>query len=155
MSKKKKPSKSGESALPVVTINQEARGQLIAAGRVSVAYSGPVPSPDTVEAYDRLSPGAADRFLAMAEREQKRRIQKDIAERESEKQRMDVAKTNYCRGLCASVVVLLSYFALMGVFGWLGVRGDVLFAMVSVPAMTAIAAVIRMFLGANRRNTER
>ena len=36
----------------------------------SIAYSGPVPPPAMVERYEVMVPGAADRFLAIAEREQ-------------------------------------------------------------------------------------
>lgn len=33
-------------------------------------HSGPIPSPVTVEAYERILPGSADRMIAMAERDQ-------------------------------------------------------------------------------------
>lgn len=37
--------------------------------RVVEQYSGPIPPPDTMERYEALVPGAADRILRMAERE--------------------------------------------------------------------------------------
>lgn len=44
--------------------------QIIAAGKF---YSGPIPDPHTLQQYEKILPGAADRILAMAEKEQKNR----------------------------------------------------------------------------------
>ena len=38
--------------------------------RVKSSYSGPVPSADMAEGYEKLLPGSADRFLTMAEQKQ-------------------------------------------------------------------------------------
>jgi len=43
----------------------------------SMMYSGTVPHPAIVEGYERFVPGAAERFLRMAELEQKSRIDAD------------------------------------------------------------------------------
>ena len=37
---------------------------------ISLSYSGPLPHPADLEKFERISPGAADRILGMAEREQ-------------------------------------------------------------------------------------
>lgn len=37
-------------------------------------FQGPIPSPDALAAYESLQPGAADRMIAMAEREQQHRF---------------------------------------------------------------------------------
>ncbi|MEM9452478.1 MAG: DUF2335 domain-containing protein [Cyanobacteria bacterium P01_E01_bin.6] len=37
------------------------------------AFSGPIPSPETLYGYDRVEPGAANRILKMAEKEQSHR----------------------------------------------------------------------------------
>lgn len=37
---------------------------------ISLSYSGPLPHPADLEEYERILPGAADRILSMAEKEQ-------------------------------------------------------------------------------------
>lgn len=49
-----------------------------------VAHSGPLPSPDVLAGYDRLLPGAAERILQMAEREQNARITLDQTQLEAD-----------------------------------------------------------------------
>ena len=41
--------------------------------QVSRAYSGPLPSPEALEKYNQVLPGAAERILAMAENQGKHR----------------------------------------------------------------------------------
>lgn len=40
----------------------------------SEIYSGPIPSPESFEKYEKVLPGAADRILKMAERQQEHRM---------------------------------------------------------------------------------
>lgn len=42
--------------------------------RIASRFSGPLPSPDVLEGYERTLPGAADRIIAMAERQNVHRI---------------------------------------------------------------------------------
>jgi uncharacterized membrane protein len=42
-------------------------------------HSGPLPDPDTLFQYNEIAPGAADRIIAMAEREQRHRHETDRA----------------------------------------------------------------------------
>lgn len=42
-------------------------------------YSGPLPHPQQLKAYDDITPGAADRIIAMAERENAHRHKKETA----------------------------------------------------------------------------
>ena len=44
-----------------------------------VTHSGPLPSPEILEGYERVSPGFANRIFEMAEREQKHRHDSDDA----------------------------------------------------------------------------
>ncbi len=37
-------------------------------------YSGPIPSPEALEHYEKIQPGAADRILKMAEKQQEHRM---------------------------------------------------------------------------------
>jgi len=59
----------------------------IVAAHVSKQFSGPIPPPEYLEHYNRIVPNAAERILAMAEREQthrhdgqKRALDADIKE---------------------------------------------------------------------------
>ena len=55
--------------LPARRIDGEKRGMTIVGMRAS--FSGPLPPPKILEDYDRVCPGAADRIIKMAEKEQK------------------------------------------------------------------------------------
>lgn len=45
------------------------KGRLIQAISVVEQYSGPIPHPNIIKEYEKLSPGATDRILTMAEKE--------------------------------------------------------------------------------------
>ena len=47
--------------------------------RVKSSYSGPVPSAEMAEGYEKLLPGSADRFLTMAEKKQSLLHQQEMA----------------------------------------------------------------------------
>lgn len=49
-----------------------------------VAHSGPLPAPEVLAGYDRILPGAAERILQMAEKEQNARIALDQAQLEAD-----------------------------------------------------------------------
>jgi uncharacterized membrane protein len=54
---------------------QSAPPQVIAQQQMHVRHhSGPIPAPQDLFQYDQLTPGAADRIIAMAEREQAHRM---------------------------------------------------------------------------------
>jgi uncharacterized membrane protein len=86
---------------------------VIAAVRAETHFSGPVPPPDVLAEYARLIPGAPDRILAMAEREQDHRHRSQvlllgIADRESRSQRIGLYG---CIGIMA-VLLMLIYLAM-------------------------------------------
>lgn len=56
----------------------------------SLTYSGPIPPPEALREYEKTLPGAAERILAMAEKEQSHRheITKSVVEREKRGQLM-------------------------------------------------------------------
>ena len=51
---------------------------------ITVTWSGPVPSPDTIEYYNRVVPGAGERILAMAEEESRVRRETMLRDHETE-----------------------------------------------------------------------
>ena len=65
-------------------------------------YQGPLPHPDHLEQYERILPGAAERFFKMLEKEQDHRLK--IAEQENEREEathakiVDTVMTNEKRG---------------------------------------------------------
>ncbi|MEG6504208.1 DUF2335 domain-containing protein [Nitratidesulfovibrio sp. 1201_IL3209] len=75
-------------------------------------HSGPLPAPQTLEAYERIAPGAAGRIIAMAEEEQRHRhacdsslisaqIQDSKAERQAEQRGQWLA---FCLAMTMSLV---------------------------------------------------
>ncbi|MCY4360934.1 MAG: DUF2335 domain-containing protein [Gammaproteobacteria bacterium] len=48
------------------TVQRQNKQQVI---QVTEQFSGPIPPPDTLEKYNQITPGAAERIIAMAERE--------------------------------------------------------------------------------------
>lgn len=46
---------------------------IVAESKSVTAYSGPIPPPESLEKYEQVVPGSAERILAMAEKEQEHR----------------------------------------------------------------------------------
>ena len=101
----------------------------------SITYSGPVPPPAMVERYEAMLPGSADRFLAIAEEEQRIRGRDNL-----------IYLVNHRWRIAGSVVVSLALVG-GGVFcGFIGepVLGGILGASGAVPA------VVRYFMKGGR-----
>jgi uncharacterized membrane protein len=117
---------------------------------VSVLRQGPIPSPQELLEYNQLLPGAADRIIAMAEREQSHRLNlEDLATRADIRHRDDVAggQLEATRGVFRSDMAgqfLGGLVAVLCVIGAvytakLGAHPTVSIALVSLP----IAAIIK------------
>lgn len=63
-------------------------------------HHGPIPPPETFQAYDTILPGAADRILSMAEREQAHRM-------EWERTAIEAESRNSTLGLSLGITALL------------------------------------------------
>ena len=98
-------------------------------------WSAPLPPPDALEHYERIAPGAAERILRMAEREQEHRI-------ESETKTLEVAAKDAKRGQWFGAIAI--YAAIVGavITAALGFW-QVAIALVGVPLLGAIQALIR------------
>ena len=81
--------------------------------------SGPLPQADEFAKYENAVPGAGDRILAMAEREQAHRHEK-------ENKAMDYTARDVGRGAWMGMAVSLSFVALAAYGMWLGVTGPTL-----------------------------
>lgn len=96
-------------------------------------WSGPIPSPDALEKYEKVIPGSANRLLQLAEKEQAHRHSMD-RESLSTKAR-DVRRGQY---LGAGIGVL----AVGGAIGIASVAPVVAVALVGVPVASIINAII-------------
>lgn len=76
---------------------------------ISLSYSGPLPHPADLEKFERILPGAADRILGMAEREQALRESQSI---------------DHFRGMRVQVhwagVAAVGLVAVAGIAAWFG-----------------------------------
>jgi uncharacterized membrane protein len=122
------------------------------------AYQGSVPPPDVLRAYEEFSPGAANRFISLVEREQERCIARDrqdadIAAKQMElSQQQEVnAKMNYRWGLAASCALMLIYLILILTLFCLNAPTSLLIAMLGVPVMAALSGIISQFIPGLRR----
>lgn len=74
-------------------------------------YSGPVPDPDSLAKYEHIKEGFAERFIAMAEREQYDRNNLNMNILANEKD-IEIAKlTNYRRGQTFAIIAVVCALA--------------------------------------------
>ena len=121
----------------------------------TVVRQGPIPAPRELFEYNQLVPGAADRIIAMAEREQAARMNlEDMAQRAEIRHRDEVVATQRetARGafrsdlagqilgwsLALACIAGAVYTAVIGVSPWVSV------ALVSLPVASIIKAVRSM-----------
>ncbi|MFN8436906.1 MAG: DUF2335 domain-containing protein [Cytophagales bacterium] len=83
-------------------------------------YSGPIPNPESLEKYEQILPGAADRILKMAELEQKSRLENNSKLIEIESKSLDFEYKNFRRG---QVFALSSVFVIVGFCVWIIYQG--------------------------------
>lgn len=105
--------------------------EILLAGVVAQRFTGPLPPPDVLHGYEQVLPGAAERIVAMAEREQGHRHQ--VEDR--------VVKSEGRLGVVGLVFALLIALAVLGASVWLirsgnSVEGTVLAAIVLVALAT-------------------
>jgi len=111
-----------------------------------MTYRGAVPPPNVVEVYEKYVPGATNRFMQITEREQQRRIDRDLAEMQFAHVQEENSKTNYRWGLVVSSSLMGFYLTIMLVCVFIQAPTEFLVAMLGVPACSAIAAVIAQFM---------
>jgi uncharacterized membrane protein len=85
-------------------------------------HSGTLPSPETVEQYELILPGAFDRILTMAEEEQKSKIKINhdtvgIAEHESRSISASIL-WGQTFGFISVVIIVIPYFVVLGLTVW-------------------------------------
>ncbi|MEY4906010.1 MAG: hypothetical protein RLZZ292_3825, partial [Bacteroidota bacterium] len=90
-------------------------------------HIGPIPSPDTLRQYEELHPGLAERFMQMAENEQKKRHDNDTEIIQLERERMQTEKeigikniNNIARGQWMSIFSVILIVGLCAYMAYLG-----------------------------------
>ncbi len=108
----------------------------------AVLHQGPLPHPEEFRRYDEALPGAADRILVMAEREQASRLD---ATRRTQEQQFALQ----CSALRASTLArLLGQVIGAGVIGGtLWVARDLLMSDRSIAGMSALIAALAALAG--------
>ncbi|MDP2821706.1 MAG: DUF2335 domain-containing protein [Sulfuritalea sp.] len=105
-------------------------------------WSGPLPPPEALARFDQIIPNGAERILRMTEQEQAHRLAAESAalnaniqaNREAQAQ----AKTGQFAGAIVSILAILSAIA----SAWLGAHPTVSIALVSVPILGMVKALI-------------
>jgi Predicted membrane protein len=110
---------------------------------VTTAYQGPLPSPEILQGFENVLPGAAERILAMAEKEQKNRH--NIEQKLSAASILSVAFGIGCAFLSVIIIGFLIYQAIE--------KGDTVTA-VSLSS-TSLVGVVSMFIWFRREKTKR
>ncbi len=113
MSRKKgRRNRNRAMARPAQAAQQQTRISLLAAH-----HSGPLPPPETFRGYEDVSPGAADRIISMAEREQGHRHACDLqlldAERAQQKELASFERRGQTFGFWLAVLGLVGSFGLV------------------------------------------
>ena len=137
--------KNADTEQPQTFEPSQQLGELVAS-QLSMIYRGTVPPPNVVEAYEKMVPGAADRFLQMAEREQQRRIDNDRAEADFARTQEENGKANYRWGLVCSGGLMVFYLTIMFACVLLKAPTEFLVAMLGVPALSAVAGIVTQWM---------
>ena len=82
-------------------------------------HSGTLPSPETVERYEVIMPGAFDRILTMAEKEQASKIELNHDSLEAVIHSKRTISESVLRGQLFGFVSVVMYFAVLGLTVWL------------------------------------
>ena len=111
-----------------------------------MAYRGAVPPPDMVAAYEQILAGSTNRFLQIAEREQQRRIDNDKADAALARLQEENNKDNYRWGIVGSCGLMAVYLLIMLICVLVQAPVTFLTAMLGVPVLSAIAAIVTQFM---------
>jgi uncharacterized membrane protein len=104
--------KEQDRALVKKEVIQEVRQQL---------FSGPIPSPEALERYEQICPGAADRIISMAEKEQNERI---AADKTHQKDNTDIATKELIALTRGQYFGFISVLAVLSLCFFIGYQGE-------------------------------
>lgn len=83
-------------------------------------YSGPVPDPDSLAKYEHISAGFAERFIAMAEKEQTDRNNMNMTILANDREIAMAKIANYRRGQTFAIIAVVLVLALCAYIFLLG-----------------------------------
>ena len=105
-------------------------------------WSGPLPPPDALARFDQIIPNGAERILRMTEQEQAHRLDTEKAALEANiqtgKESLALAKSGQLAGAFVSILSILCAVSSV----WLGAHPTVSIALVSVPILGMVKALI-------------
>lgn len=102
----------------------------------SATFSGPIPPPSVLDGYENICPGAAERIIAMAEREAEH---SHLMDKEAMQNKSDEVK----RGQTFALVVTLAAFAAACVCAYVGAEK----AAVTIGGTTVVGLVTAFIVG--------
>lgn len=115
------------SPTPVQTLEPRTKSKRITRfQRIESSYSGPIPPPDLLERYEKTSPNAAHRIIAMAENEAKHRHKSElilltagVKDQKAERQERRIGQ------ICGTIIcfLILAAGTIIAVFGNAPVTG--------------------------------
>ncbi len=130
---------SRKKTLPVKNVLESKAGARPSSVVTSATFQGPIPPPSILQGYETIIPGAAERILVMAEKQQQHdhSIQKIMIE----KHHGDFRRGQYC-----AAVVVLALIAAGAFIAHLGqpIIGGILCA-------TGLASIVTAFLAKSKR----
>lgn len=117
---------------------------------VEVHYSGPLPDPQTFSVYERITPGAGDRILKMAENEQAHRhkVEMLLAEataRDTAEERREIRRSQWLAWFVAILIICIG--------AWLIHNGNPISG--SLITGGTLLGIVSAFLRQNRRISEK
>jgi uncharacterized membrane protein len=114
----------------------------------SELFSGPVPDPESLEKYELIHPGFADRLIKLAEEEQKNRLELNRLLVENEIQNQKRSWDNYRLGQLFAIIAVSEVVLLCTVGFFLGYSNSA-----RDIAVIVIVALAGVFLSKWLRNT--
>lgn len=116
--------------------------------------SGPLPQPGDFAQYDQVLPGAAERLLAMAEREQAHRHQLEELDTEHDhRQERKGLRWGGTLTLAGMICALVALLAVLGAGVWLIIEGHSIGGYTAL--VTATVAIIGVFVQASQAGQNR
>jgi uncharacterized membrane protein len=106
------------------------------------AFQGPIPPPAVLREYEQLEPGAANRIIKMAEKEQEHRHYLENQEFMLDMSARNTGNIFMLRGQIFATCIVFAYFILIGIFAVLGLA-----SVVTVALGTALVVGIPSIVG--------
>lgn len=148
MQKKKSPTEPK----PIVNAVAAASGSgphVVTTTRKSESFVGPLPHPSTLQQYEKILPGLAERIVSMAESEQRARLDSVKKDAEAKARLLEIADSESTsnrkmttRGQWIGAAVTFLCIIAAAFFAWSGKSDMVVMCFLAVPTASLIAAFV-------------